>query len=124
MKKEVKANNAPRPIGPYSQGIEFGNLIFLSGQIGIDPVTGNLKEGIEEQTRQALENIKNILNSIGLSMENILKTTIFLKNNEDFQKVNEIYADYFKHPFPARSTIFVKDLPKGALVEIEVIAHK
>lgn len=123
-KKSLLTNKAPLPIGPYSQGIEYGNLIFVSGQIGIDPETGNLKEGIEEQTKQALENIKNILESYNLSMENVLKVTIFLKNIEDFQKVNEIYSSYFKEPFPARSTVFVKELPKGALVEIEVIAYK
>ncbi len=124
MKKEIKTDKAPQPIGPYSQGIEFGDFIFLSGQIGIDPDTGSLKEGIEGQAKQALENIKKILESCGLSMQNIVKTTIFLKNMGDFPEVNEIYAGYFNPPFPARSTVAVKDLPKGALVEIEVIVHK
>lgn len=124
MKKEIKTDKAPAPIGPYSQGIEFGDFMFFSGQIGIDPETGKLKEGIEEQTKQVLENIKNILESCDLSMQNIVKTTIFLKNIEDFPKVNEVYAGYFNQPFPARSTVAVKNLPKDALVEIEVIAHK
>jgi len=124
VKKEIKTDKAPQPIGPYSQGIEFGDFIFLSGQIGIDPDTGSLKEGIEGQAKQALENIKKILESCGLSMQNIVKTTIFLKNMGDFPEVNEIYAGYFNPPFPARSTVAVKDLPKGALVEIEVIVHK
>lgn len=123
-KNSLFTPKAPKPIGPYSQAIEFDKFIFLSGQIGIDPEKGELKEGIEEQTKQVLENIKNILESKGLSMDNILKTTIFLKNIEDFQKVNEIYSNYFKEPYPARTTISVKELPKNALIEIEVIAHK
>ncbi len=123
-KKSLLSPNAPKPIGPYSQGIEFDKFIFLSGQIGIDPEKGELKERIEEQTKQIFENIKNILESKGLSMDNILKTTIFLKNIEDFQKVNEIYSNYFKEPYPARTTVVVKELPKNALIEIEVIAHK
>lgn len=123
-KKSLLSLKAPKPIGPYSQAIEFDKFIFLSGQIGIDPEKGELKEGIEEQTKQTLENIKNILESEGLSMDNIIKVTIFLKNMEDFQKVNEIYSNYFKEPYPARSTVSVKELPKNALIEIEVIAHK
>ncbi len=124
MKKELKTDKAPCPIGPYSQGIEFKDFVFLSGQIGIEPETGNLKKGLKEQTKQVLENIKSVLDSYGLSFDNVIKTTIFLRNIKDFPKVNEIYAGYFNPPFPARSTVAVKELPKGALIEIEVIAHK
>lgn len=114
----------PKAIGPYSliRGAECGKLFFISGQLGINPETGELEEGIEAQARRVMENLKSILESYGLSMNNVIKTTIFLINPEDFSKVNEIYAGFFSEPYPARSTIFVKALPKNALIEIEAIA--
>jgi len=114
----------PKAIGPYSlYRVQEGKaLIFLSGQLGIDPETGNLEEGIERQTRRAMENVLAILKTLNCSAENIVKSTIYLVNPEDFAIVNEIYASYFNPPYPARTTIFVKTLPKNALVEIEVIA--
>ncbi len=114
----------PKPIGPYSLYREAGDFVFLAGQIGIDPEKGDMPESIEEQTKIALDNIKKILESIGLSMEKVIKTTIFLTDINDFPKVNEIYASYFKEPYPARSTIAIKSLPKNAKIEIEVIAFK
>ncbi len=116
----------PKAIGPYSlyRLVDKGSIIFLSGQLGINPETGELEVGIEEQTKRALMNIKAILESIGLTMDKVVKSTIFLINPEDFPKVNEIYGSFFKEPYPARTTIFVKALPKNALVEIEVIANK
>ncbi|MGB9823549.1 MAG: RidA family protein [Candidatus Hydrothermia bacterium] len=116
----------PKAIGPYSllrEGVGK-NLVFLSGQLGINPENGELETGIEGQTRRAIDNVSEILKSIGLSLDNVIKTTIYLVNPEDFSKVNEIYGELFKEPYPARTTIFVKALPKNALVEIEVIAQK
>ncbi len=122
--KEIKTDRAPGAIGPYSQAIDTGDFIFLAGQIGIDPKTGQLVEGIENQTKQVMENIKAVLQAAGLDLSNVVKTTIFLANMDDFQTVNSIYGSYFNPPYPARSTVAVKTLPKGALVEIEVIAKK
>ena len=124
MKKNFMTDKAPQPVGPYSQAISFKELIFISGQIGIDVKTGKLVDGIENQTQKVMENIKNILEEAGLNFGNVLKTTIFLTNMADFPKVNEIYSSYLKEPYPARSTIEVKSLPKGALIEIEVIAGR
>lgn len=121
QKKEVKAQKA---IGPYSQGIQFGNLIFVSGQIGINPRTNELPEGIEAQTKQALENLKKILEAAGSSLEKVLKTTVYLTNMEDFPLMNEVYATYFSPPYPARATVGVAKLPKGALIEIECLAYQ
>ncbi|MDI6851315.1 MAG: Rid family detoxifying hydrolase [bacterium] len=114
----------PKAIGPYSlvRRGECKSLFFISGQLGINPDSGELEEGLEAQTKRALENLKSILESSGLSMNNVIKTTIFLINSEDFSKVNEIYSTFFTEPYPARSTIFVKALPKNALIEIEAIA--
>lgn len=120
--KIIKTNKAPLPIGPYSQAIIWGNLVFCSGQIGIDPKTGELKKGIEEQTKQVMENLKQILKAAGTDFARILKTTIYLVDIEDFPKVNQIYEKYFSQTKPARSTVAVKSLPKGALIEIELIA--
>lgn len=114
----------PKPIGPYSLYREAGNLVFLAGQIGIDPEKGEMPETIEGQTEKVLENIKKILESINLKMENVIKTTIFLKDINDFPKVNEIYSKYFKEPYPARTTVEVSCLPKNAKIEIEVIAYR
>ena len=123
MKKEILTKDAPAPIGPYSQAIQFGNLVFCSGQIPLDPVTGAVVgEGdVEAQTRQVMKNIAQVLKQAGADFNQIVKTTIFLKNMGDFPKVNPIYGEHFKAPFPARSTVEVARLPKDVLVEIEVI---
>lgn len=123
MMKEIKTDQAPAALGPYSQGIQTGNLVYLSGQLGLDPQTGNLKEGLEAQTHQAFANIKALLESQGLTLGNVVKVLVLLADIKDFGPVNDIYADYFQEPYPARSAFAVKDLPKGGLVEIEVIAE-
>jgi len=123
-KKEVIGSpNAPKALGPYSAGIKSGSFVFLSGQTGLDPLTGNLAEGgLEGQTRKCLENLKSILEDNGLEMANIVKTTVFLMDMGDFAKMNAIYAEFFNENPPARSTIQVAALPKNGLVEIEAIA--
>ena len=122
MKTVISPSKAPAAIGPYSQAIKVGNLLYTSGQIPIDPATGNIVSGdIKEQTRQALSNIKAILEEAGLTMNNVVKTTVFLTNMEDFTEMNSIYAEFFSEPFPARSAVAVRTLPKGVLVEIEAI---
>ncbi|GMO57522.1 MAG: RidA family protein [Rickettsiales bacterium] len=123
-KSVIFTENAPAAIGPYSQAISSGDLVFTSGQLGIDAISGDLGANIEEQTKNSLNNIKAVLQKEGLDFSNILKTTIFMTNLADFGKVNEIYATYFAQDFPARSTIQVAGLPKGGLIEIEVIASK
>ena len=121
----IHTNNAPAAIGPYSQAIEVNGFIFASGQIPIDPSTGNFVEGgIKEQTKQAITNAKNILKEAGTDLAHVVKTTVYLANMADFAAMNEIYATFFQQPFPARSAVAVKDLPKGALVEVEVLAYK
>lgn len=123
MKKVINTNQAPAAIGPYSQAIKVGNLVYTSGQIPINPATGNFVEGgIKEQPRQSLTNIKAILEEAGLSMNNVVKTTVFLADMNDFADMNSVYAEFFAEPYPARSAVAVKTLPKGALVEIEVVA--
>ena len=124
MKEVVKTNKAPGAIGPYSQGIQVGNLFFFSGQIPLHPETGEMPEGIVAQSKQAFENVKGLLESQNLGFEHVVKTTVFLDNMDDFATVNEIYATYFKEPYPARSAIEVAKLPRGALIEVEVIATK
>ena len=125
MKKVISTPQAPAAIGPYSQAIQVGNLVFTSGQIPIDPATGQFAEGgIKEQTRQSLTNVKAILEEAGLSLASVVKTTVFLADMADFADMNAVYAEFFAEPFPARSAVAVKTLPKGALVEIEVIAGK
>ncbi|MBP3890116.1 MAG: RidA family protein [Muribaculaceae bacterium] len=124
MKKVISTTEAPGAIGPYSQGIDLGNIVFCSGQIPINPATGAMPEGITAQTEQAIANVKALLKSIGLSLENVVKTTVFLADIADFAAMNEVYASHFTEPFPARSAVAVKDLPKGALVEVEVIAAR
>ena len=122
--KAISTINAPAAIGPYSQAIYVGNLVYTSGQIPIDPATGIIVEGgIKEQTRQSLTNVKAILESAGLAMGNVVKTTVFLADMNDFAEMNSVYAEFFAEPYPARSAVAVKTLPKGALVEIEVIAE-
>ena len=123
MKQVINTSKAPAAIGPYSQAIRVGNLIYTSGQIPIDPATGVFVEGgIKEQTRQSLSNIKAILEEAGISMSNVVKTTIFLADMNDFADMNAVYAEFFEEPYPARSAVAVKSLPKGALVELEVVA--
>ncbi|WP_033149087.1 RidA family protein [Prevotella sp. P6B1] len=123
MKKVISTSKAPAAIGPYSQAIQVGNLVYTSGQIPIDPATGSFVEGgVKEQARQSLINVKAILEEAGLTLDNVVKTTVFLADMNDFSDVNAIYAEFFAEPYPARSAVAVKTLPKGALVEIEVIA--
>lgn len=124
MKTVVKTDKAPGAIGPYSQGIDLGNMIFFSGQIPLNPQTGEMPEGIEAQAKQALENVKGLLESQGLDFSHVVKTTVFLDNMDDFNTVNGIYAQHFVEPYPARSAVEVAKLPKGALIEVEVIAVK
>ena len=124
MKQVISTPKAPAAIGPYSQAIRIGNLVFTSGQIPINPATGSfVKGGIKEQTRQSLSNVRAILEVAGLTMANVIKTTVFLADMADFADMNAVYAEFFTEPFPARSAVAVKTLPKGALVEIEVIAE-
>jgi 2-iminobutanoate/2-iminopropanoate deaminase len=123
MKKIISTTKAPSAIGPYSQAIQVGNLIYTSGQIPINPATGSFVEGgIKEQTRQSLLNVKAILEEAGLTMGNVVKTTVFMADMNDFADMNAVYAEFFAEPYPARSAVAVKTLPKGALVEIEVVA--
>ena len=124
MKTVISTTNAPAAIGPYSQAIRVGNYIFTSGQIPIDPATGCFVEGgIKEQTRQSLLNVKAILNEAGTTLDHVIKTTVFMADMNDFAEMNSVYAEFFNTPYPARSAVAVKTLPKGALVEIEVIAE-
>lgn len=123
MKKVIATSFAPAAIGPYSQAILVGNMLFASGQLGLDPATGNFVEGgIKEQTVQAFQNVKAILAEAGLTINDVVKTTVFLADMGDFAAMNEIYATQFEGAFPARSAVAVKTLPKNGLVEIEVIA--
>ena len=122
-KKIFSSENAPAAVGPYSMGVKTGNLVFLSGQLGLNPATGEFVEGgIVEQTRQSLSNLENVLKSNGLGMKNVVKTTVFLKDMSDFSKMNAVYGSFFKGDYPARSTIEVSALPKNGRIEIEAIA--
>ncbi len=122
--KPITTKNAPAAIGPYSQAIRTGNLVFVSGQLPIDPATGLFAEGgIKELTRQSLTNISHILQEAGTNMSRVVKTTVLLADMADFADMNEVYASFFTDPFPARSAFAVKTLPKGARVEIECIAE-
>ncbi len=124
MKKIISTTKAPAAIGPYSQAVKVGNLIYTSGQLPIDAATGSFPEGgIKEQTRQSLTNVKAILEEAGVSMANVVKTTVFMADMNDFADMNSVYAEFFAEPYPARSAVAVKTLPKGALVEIEVVAE-
>jgi len=123
QKKVVQTDKAPKAIGPYSQAIRTEAMIYTAGQTGLEPATGELiAGGVEEQTRQVLNNIRNVLEAAGSSLEHVVKTTVFLQDMNDFAKMNAIYAEYFGENPPARSTIAVVALPKGGLVEIEVVA--
>ncbi len=126
MKKIVHTDNAPEAIGPYSQAVIDPNsgLVFTAGQIAIDPSTGEIVSGdVADQARQVFENLRNVLLAAGLDFGNVLKATVFLKNMDDFTRVNEVYSQYFKRDFPARSAVEVARLPRDVLLEIEMIAH-
>lgn len=122
MKKVIATTNAPGAIGPYSQAIDTGSFVFISGQIPVNPATGEIPEGIEAQAAQSMANIKAILAEAGLTMDNVVKTTVFLADMSLFADMNKVYAENFTAPFPARSAVAVKELPKQVLVEIEIIA--
>lgn len=125
MKKVIATTKAPAAIGPYNQAIQIGNMLFASGQLGLDPATGNFPEGgVKEQTIQSFQNVKAILEEAGFSINDVVKTTVYLADMADFAAMNEIYASQFEGDFPARSAVAVKTLPKNALVEVEVIAVK
>ena len=124
MKQVIHTDKAPAAIGPYSQAIQVGQMLFTSGQVPIDPETGAIVEGgIQEQARQSLNNLKAILNAAGTNMGAVVKTTVFLQDMNDFAAMNEVYAQFFQEPYPARSAVQVGRLPKDALVEIEAIAQ-
>lgn len=122
--KAIHSDNAPAAIGPYSQAIEVGDFVFVSGQIGVNPATGEAAAGIENQTKQVLENLKSVLTEAELSFTNAVKFTIYLSSMDDFETVNEIYASYLEKPYPARVAVEVSRLPKDMLVEMDVIAYK
>lgn len=125
MQQEVKTDKAPKAIGPYSQAIVTGGLVFASGQIAIDPATGELNTGtIEDQTRQVLKNLGAVLDAAGCSYEHVVKATVFLQDMNDFGRMNEVYAEFFKPPFPARAAVQVARLPRDVKIEIEAIAAK
>ncbi len=124
MKQALNPKSGPKPIGPYNQAIKVGDFLFCSGQIPINPNTGQLVEGdIQVQTTQVIENIKSILQSAGLNLENVVKTTVYMTDLTEFPAMNEVYAKYFGPVYPARTTVQVDDLPRGAKIEIDVIAH-
>ena len=124
MKKVISTDNAPAAIGPYSQAIEVNGMVFTSGIIPVDPKTGVISDGSVEQAKQAFLNLKNLLEAAGTSMENVVKTTVFIKEMNDFAAINEVYADVFCEPFPSRSCVEVERLPKDDMLEIEAIAIK
>ncbi len=122
MRRSINVEGAPAAVGPYVHAVKTGEMIFISGQLGLDPADGSLPEGVEAQTRQSLENLKTILEGCGLDLDHVCKTTIFLADMGDFARVNEIYAGYFRDAVPARSCVEVARLPKDGLVEIEAVA--
>lgn len=122
--KVIHTEDAPKALGPYSQAIEAGGLVFVSGQIAIDPKTNEIKQGIEAQTHQVMENLKAILKEAGLGFEQVVKFTIYLADMEDFASVNDIYGSYLNEPYPARATVEVSRLPKDVRVEMDVIVYK
>ena len=123
-RQAIQTNGAPAALGPYSQAIRSGDLVFCSGQIGLDPATAELVDGVEAQAERALRNLQAVLDAAGLGLDDVVKTTIFLTDVADFAAVNAVYAKFMPEPPPARSTIGVGGLPKGALVEIEMTAHR
>ena len=124
MQKVISTDKAPAAIGPYSQAIEVNGMVYTSGVIPVDPATGNIAEGVEAQAEQAFKNLCNLVEESGSKVENIIKTTVFIKEMNDFGTINEIYKKYFKEPFPARSCVEVARLPKDVLLEVEAIAFK
>ena len=122
MKEVISTELAPAAIGPYSQAIKVGNMLFCAGQIPVNPANGEIPGGIKAQTEQALANVSALLNAAGASVDNVVKTTVFLSDIANFAPMNEVYATFFNAPYPARSAVAVRDLPKGVLVEVEVIA--
>src|SRR5437899_7636298 len=123
-RQAIQTNGAPAALGPYSQGIRSGDLVFCSGQVGLDPATGELADGVEAQAERALRNLQAVLDAAGLGLDDVVKTTIFLTDVGDFAAVNAVYAKFMPEPPPARSTVGIAALPKGALVEIEAIARR
>ncbi len=124
MQKVISTDKAPSAIGPYSQAIEVNGMVFTSGVIPVDPATGVIPEGIEAQANQAFGNLINLIEASGAAVNQVIKTTVFIKEMNDFAKINEIYAQYFKEPYPARSCVEVARLPKDVLLEIEAIVAK
>ena len=124
MKNVISTDKAPAAIGPYSQAIEVNGMVYTSGIIPVDPATGNIPEESKEQAKQALTNLSNLLQAAGTSMDNVIKTTVFIKEMNDFVAINEVYATYFTGAFPARSCVEVARLPKDVMLEIEAIATK
>lgn len=124
MQKVISTDKAPSAIGPYSQAIEINNMVYTSGVIPVEPASGVIPEGVEAQAEQAFKNLCNLVEASGSKVENIVKTTVFIKEMNDFAKINEIYKTYFKEPFPARSCVEVARLPKDVLLEVEAIAYK
>jgi 2-iminobutanoate/2-iminopropanoate deaminase len=122
-RQAIRTDKAPQAIGPYSQGIRIGNLIFTSGQIPLDPASGAIGEGIERQTRQTLENVSAVLAAAGAGLEDVVKTTVYIRDMRDFAAINDVYSGYFCEPYPSRSCVEVSRLPKDALIEIEAIAE-
>jgi len=120
--KIVQTDNAPKVVGPYSQAIIANGFVFCAGQLGLDPESGTFVEGIENQTHQAIKNLQAVLEEAGSSLEHIVKTTVFVKNMDDFTKINDVYGEYFQDHKPARSTVEAARLPKNALIEIDAIA--
>lgn len=124
MKEAVVSEKAPKAIGPYSQAVKVGSWVFCAGQIGLDPETGELVPGgIEAETRQALTNLKHVLEAAGASLDHVVKVTVFLRDIQDFGRMNAVYAEFFRPPYPARAAVQAAALPKGAAVEIEAMAY-
>lgn len=123
-RQAIQSNGAPAALGPYSQGIRSGEFVFCSGQLGLDPATGELADGVEAQAERSLRNLQSVLDAAGLGFDDVVKTTIFLADVNDFARVNAVYATFMASPPPARSTVGVAALPKGGLVEIEAIARR
>ncbi len=124
MKREIRSAGAPAPIGPYSQAIEASGMLFCSGQLGADPATGKLEEGITAQTRRSLANLELVMKAAGLGLKDVLKTSVFMTDLTQFQEMNDEYSKHFRTPFPARAVVQVAALPKGAIVEIDAIASR
>ena len=124
MQNVIKTDKAPSAIGPYSQAIEVNGMVYTSGVIPVNPATGEIVEGVEAQAKQAIGNLINLVEAAGSSADKVIKTTVFIKNMNDFGKINEIYATFFKEPYPARSCVEVARLPKDVLMEIEAVAVK